>query len=64
MPPLLSSIPFTKQLSQELWEFPLLFFLQSHFSSYLVTLNANFFIGQVTSDAELLEMREVTSCCC
>lgn len=50
-------------LSQELLEFPLLFFLQSYFSSYWVILNANIFIGQVTSDAELLDLREVTSCC-
>lgn len=26
-------------------------------------LNANVLIGQVTSDAELLEMRKVTTCC-
>ena len=51
MPPLPSSLLFAQQLSQELWEFPLLFFLQSHFSSCRVILNANIFIGQVTSDA-------------
>ena len=63
MPPVLSSLPFAQQLSQELREFPLLFFLQSCFSSYQVILHANTFIGEVTSDAELLEMRQVTSCC-
>lgn len=39
------------------------FLLQSNSSSYQVILNANVLIGQVTSDAELLETREVTTCC-
>lgn len=63
MSPFPSSLPFVQRLSQELLEFPLLFFLQSYFSTYWVILNANIFIGQVTSDAELLDLREVTSCC-
>lgn len=59
-PPLLPS-GFHKSFGS----FPFIFFpFQFHFSSYQVILNANIFIGQVTSDAEMLEMREVTSCCC
>ena len=43
--------------------FGFFFLLQSNSSSYQVILNANVLIGQVTSDAELLETREVTTCC-
>lgn len=39
------------------------FLLQSHFCSYQVLLNANVLIGQVTSDAELPELRKATGCC-
>lgn len=64
MPPFLKNSPFAQQLSKDLWDIFLLFCfsLQSHFFSNCVILNANIFIGQVTSGVELLEMREVTSC--
>lgn len=64
IPPFLKNSPFAQQLSKDLWDIFLLFCfsIQSHFFSNCVILYANIFIGQVTSGAELLEMREVTSC--
>lgn len=64
MPPFLKNSPFLQQLSKDLWDIFILFCfsVQSHFFSNCVILNANIFIGQVTSGVELLEMREITSC--
>lgn len=64
MPPFLTNSPFAQQFSKDLWDIFLLFCFsaQSHFFSNCVALNANIFIGQVTSGVELWEMREVISC--